>query len=109
MVGLRAPGRLALLVPFGVEEGLEDQDGGYLIHEGLMFLASFSGGIENGVRFLGGQPLVPQGQGQAGELSKFLGKMAGLVCLGAGLTGEMQRISGDDPYAAEPTAETGQG
>jgi hypothetical protein len=49
-----------------VQEGLEDQDGCYLIYEGLVFLAGFACGVEDGVGFSGGEALVPEMEREVG-------------------------------------------
>jgi hypothetical protein len=52
-----------------IEEGLEDQGGGYLIDDAAVLLAGVAGFIEDLVGFAGGEALVPEVDGEAGELA----------------------------------------
>ena len=61
---------------------MEDQSGGYLVYHAAVLLAGAAGFIEDLVGFAGGQALVPEVNGQAGEVLEFGGKGLGLDGLG---------------------------
>ena len=66
---------LSLCPSLFVEEGLEDEDGGYLVDDALVILASVSSFVEELMSFPGGETLVPQVNGQAGEVAQLGGKL----------------------------------
>lgn len=57
-----------------VEEGLENEGGGYLIDEAAVLLAGMAGFIEDLMGFSGGEALIPEVDGKAGEFAKLGGK-----------------------------------
>ena len=76
----------------------------YLAFPGPVLLAGMAGLIQNLVGLAGGQPLIPQMNGQAGQLAQFGGKGLGFDGLGAHLAGEVQRIPHHDARHAKPPA-----
>jgi hypothetical protein len=92
-----------------VQEGLQDQDGCYLVDQGLVFLAGFAGCVEDGVGFAGGEALVPEMEREVGEGGELFGENAGFFGLRAGLAGEVERVAGDDCGALVLAAEAGEG
>ena len=67
----------------GVHERLKDQGGGNLVHHTAMLLAGVAGFIENLVGLAGGQPLVPEVNGKAGQRAQLGGKGLDFGSLGA--------------------------
>ena len=92
-----------------VEEGLENQSGGNLIDDAAVLLAGVAGLIEDAVRLVGGQALVPEVDGQAGELAEFGGEVLGLLRLGAGLAGEMDWIADHQSHDGVAACQAGEG
>jgi hypothetical protein len=88
---------------------LEDEGGGDLVDEGLVVLAGFAGGVEDFVGFAGGEALIPEFDGELGEVGEFLGKGLDFGGLGAEVAGEVERVADDDADAVETAAETGEG
>ena len=74
-----------------------------------MLLARTACFVENLVRFAGGEALVPQMDGQAGELAECGGEGLGFGCLGARLAGKMDGIADDDGGHGEAAREARQG
>jgi len=84
---------------------LQNQRRSHLVHYLAVLLPSVAGLVEDRVRLAGGQPLVPQVNGQAGQFAQFGGKG---LCFGrtrAGLTGKMQRVAHHNSRHAESPAE----
>jgi len=73
-----------------------------------MLLAGVAGFIENLVGLAGGQPLVPQMNGQTGQSAQFGGIGLNLGGLGADVAGEMHGVADHDAHDAKAAAETGQ-
>ena len=92
----------------GVHERLQDERGGYLVHYAAMLLAGVSGFVKNLVGLAGGQPLVPEVNGQAGQRAQFGGKGLGFGGLRANVAGEMQGIAHHDARDTEAAAEASQ-
>src|SRR5690348_10111670 len=79
-----------------VEKILEDDAGGYLIDDGAMLRSGSASLIQNVVCFAGGEALVPQVDGQAGEFGETGGKGLGFGGLGTGRAGQMKRVADDN-------------
>jgi hypothetical protein len=88
---------------------LEDEGGGYLVDEGLVFLAGFSGCVEDFMGSPGGQALVPEMDGEVRHCGQLLDEGFVLGGLSAGLAGHVERVAGDDGYDVEFAAEAGEG
>lgn len=73
-----------------------------------MILAGVAGFVKNLVGFARGEPLIPQVNGQAGQLAEFGGKGLGPGGLRACVAGEMDGIADDDTHDIEPAAEARQ-
>jgi hypothetical protein len=102
--------RRGLRVTFLVEEGLEDEGGGDLVDEGFVLLTGMSGLVEDLVGFAGGEALVPEMDGQAGERAEFGGKGLGFGGAWALVAGEeVQGVADDDADDGEPAGETRDG
>lgn len=69
-----------------VEEGLEDEGGGDLVDDAAVILAAVAGFIEDLVGLLGGEALVPEVDGETGEVGQLLGEGLGADGLGAVFT-----------------------
>jgi hypothetical protein len=91
-----------------IHERLQDERGGYLVHYAAMLLAGVASFVENLVGLAGGQPLVPQMDGQAGQRAQFGGKGLGFGGLGTDATVQMHRIAHYDANDAKATAEARQ-
>jgi hypothetical protein len=91
-----------------IQEGLQDQGGRNLVDHAAMFLAGTAGLVEDLVGFLGGQPLVPELDGEAGEFSQFVGEGPGVFGARTLVAGKMKWISDHDGGNAEPPRETRQ-
>ncbi len=94
-----------------VKERLKDEGRGNLIDERGVLLAFFAGGVEDGVRFLGGESFIPHAHGQVGVVGELAGKAADAFRLFAGFTGESKGESNDELGAgmlARKTAERSQ-
>ena len=87
---------------------MQDERGGYLIDYAAMLLAGVAGFIENLVGLAGGQPLVPQVDGQAGQRAQFGGKGLDLGGLGTDAAVQMHGIAHHDAHDGEAPAEAGQ-
>jgi hypothetical protein len=92
-----------------VQEGLQNQGGGYLVDDFAMVLAGVSGLVENLVGIAGGEPLIPHMDGESGKSPQVGGKSLGLERPRAHVAGEVERIADHDSHYAETAAETGQG
>jgi hypothetical protein len=91
------------------EKRLQDERGRYLVDHSLVGLALVAGFVQDLVSLAGGQPLVPQMDGQAGQLAQRGGEGVGFGGLGAGVAGEMDGVADDNARNAEPAAEASQG
>ena len=67
-----------------VEKRLQNERGGDLVDHAAVLLAGVAGFIQNLVGFAGGQTLVPQVDGQAGQFAELGGKGLGFGGLRAG-------------------------
>jgi hypothetical protein len=92
-----------------VEEGLEDEDGGDLVDDAAVLLAGVAGLIEDLVGFAGGEALVPEVDGKAGERAEFGGKCLIYGGLWTDVTGEVEGVSDDDADDGKAAGETGEG
>jgi len=88
---------------------LQNQRGGHLIDDAAMFLAGVAGFVEDMVSLAGGQPLVPEVDGEAGQLAEFGGKGLSFGGLRACIAGEMHGIAYHNAYDAKAPAEARQG
>jgi len=79
-----------------VEEGLEDEGGGDLVDDLAVGLAGVAGLVEDLVGFAGGEALVPEVDGEAGEGGELGGEGLGFGGLGAGVAGEVGGVADDD-------------
>jgi hypothetical protein len=87
---------------------LQNERCGDLIDQRFVLLAGFAGGVEDFVGFAGGEPFVPKIERQTGQLGQFGGEGLDFGGLCARFAGQMQRIAGDNPCAAEFAAEAGE-
>jgi hypothetical protein len=101
--------RCGLLVALFVEEGLKDQRGGDLIDQGFVLFAGVAGLVEDVVSLAGGQALVPQMNGQAGEGSELGGKGLSFSSARAFVAGQVQRVADDDAGDRESAGEARDG
>lgn len=92
-----------------LQEGLEDEGGSDLVDDLLVLLAGVAGFVEDLVGFAGGEALVPEVDGQAGELAEFGGKLLDFGGAGAGFAGEMQGVADYDAGDGEAAGEAGDG
>lgn len=92
-----------------IQEALEDERGGYLIDDAAVVLAGAAGLVKNLVRFVGGEALVAQVDGQPGQLRKLGGKGVGFGGLRALGPVETKRIADDNGADGEAAGEPGQG
>lgn len=72
-----------------IEEGLQNQRGGNLIHDLAMLLAGVAGLIKNLVGLAGGEAFIPKMNGKAGQLAEFGGKGLRLESLWAWFAAEV--------------------
>jgi hypothetical protein len=86
---------------------LQDQRGGYLVDYSAMLLAGVAGFVEDLVGFAGGQALVPEVDGQAGESAQLGGKGLSFNGLGAGFAGQVHGVAHYDADDGEAAAEAG--
>ena len=93
----------------GIEEALEDQDGGDLVDHGAMFGAGAAGSVEMAVSFGGGEALVPQVNGESKGFAQRFGKGMGLGSLGTDVAGHIQGIAENDGGAAKFAEDAAQG
>jgi hypothetical protein len=100
--------RTAVTFPL-VKEGLENEGGGYLIDYTAVLLAGVARLIENLMGLAGGQALVPQVDGEAGELAEFCGKCLGSSGLRAGFAGQVHRITHYDAGHGKPSSQPREG
>jgi hypothetical protein len=87
---------------------LQNQGGGYLIHNFAVLLARVSGFIEDLVGFAGGEALVPHMDGPAGQGTQFGSKGLGLQRSGTYVSREMERVTNHNSRHVEAPAEAGQ-
>jgi len=87
---------------------LQDERGGYLVDYAAMLLAGVTCFVENLMSLMGGQPLVPQMDWQAGQSAQFGGKGLNLGGLGAYVAGKMHGIAYHDSRDAKAAAEARQ-
>jgi len=73
-----------------------------------MLLAGVARFIENLVGFAGGQPLVPQVDGEAGQRAQFGGKGLDFGGLGTDAAHQMHRVAHYDTHDAKAAAEARQ-
>jgi hypothetical protein len=91
-----------------VEEALQYQYGSHLVDDLAMPGKGPSGGVEVAMGFGGGQPLVPEVDGQREGGAQGVGKDLSFRGLGAHIPGHIQRVAEDDgrtPVFAEQAAE----
>jgi hypothetical protein len=92
-----------------VQEGLENECGGHLVHDFAVLLTGVTGLVEDLVSLPGGEALVPHMDGQTGEGAEFGGKGLGFERAGTEVAGEMEGIADHDSHHAEAACEAGQG
>jgi hypothetical protein len=80
----------------GFEVAFEDQDGGYLVYYGAVFYSGTAGGVEVAVGFGGGEPLVPEVNGEGGLVAEHPGEGLNLVCLGALISRHVEGVADDN-------------
>ena len=93
---LLGEGRCGGAIPSLIEERLQDQRSGDLVHNFFVLLASAAGFIEDLLRLVGRQALVPKMDGQAGQLAQLGGELLNLYSARADFSGEMNRVTHDD-------------
>ncbi len=96
-------GRAAL-----IEKSLQNQGSRYLIDDAAMLPARVAGLIEDLVRLMGGEALVAEVDGQAGEFGELGGEGAGFGGLGAFVAGKMQGKADDEGGCGEAAGEAGE-
>lgn len=79
-----------------VEKRLKDEGSSDLIDDSGVMLAGVSGLVKDLVGLVRRQPLIPQVNGQAGELAQLVGEGLGFCSLRACLTGKASGIADDD-------------
>jgi hypothetical protein len=91
-----------------IQKSLKYERCGHLVYNAAVLLAGASCFIENLVRLAGGQTLVAQVDGQAGEVAQFRGE--GLSCCRLAALGsiEMQRVPGHNSGYAKAASEAGE-
>lgn len=87
------------------QKRLQDQRGGHLVHHFAMFLTGMAGLVENLMRLARGQPLIPQMDGQTGQLAQRGGKGLRFNGLRADVAREMHGIADHNARDAKATAE----
>ena len=92
-----------------VEKRLQNERGGHLVYHLPMLLAGMAGFIQNLVGIPRGQALVPQVDGEAGELAEFCGKCLGSSGLRAGFAGQVHRITHYDAGHGKPSSQPREG
>ena len=70
-----------------------------------MLLAGVAGFIQDLMGFARGQALVPEVNGQAGQLTQLRGEGLGLGGLRAQVAGEMHRVANHNAHDAEATGQ----
>ena len=101
--------RLAARRCFSIQKRLQNQGSGNLVYYPAVLLAGMAGFIEDPVRFLGGEALIPQMDRQAGELAQLRGKGLGAGGLRADFAGEMERVANDDAPDGKTASQASQG
>ena len=91
------------------EKRLKDERGGNLVDDAAVSLARVAGLKEHLVSFMGGEALIPQMDGQSGELAKLGGEGLRFEGLGPGIAREQQRIADDDCGHLVAAGEAGEG
>ncbi len=108
-------GRCSLLIPDPcslfpvVKKRLQDQGGRNLVNHVAMLLARVTGFVEDLVSLAGGQPLIPEMNGEASQFSQFGGEGLCLLRLRTRLPGEVKGISNHDRDDAEPPGQARHG
>ena len=90
-----------------IEKLLQDQRCRYLVDELAVRLPSVAGLVENLVGLMAGEALIPEMDGQAGELAELLGKGLTLQSLRADLSGKLEWVADDDTRDAEAPTQPG--
>ena len=85
-----------------IQEGLQNQDSRHLIDDLPVVLPFSARLVQNPVRLVAGQPLVPQVDRQPGQLSQFRCKCLCLYGLRAQFTGDVQWIANYDSNHSVP-------
>jgi hypothetical protein len=91
-----------------IEEGLQDQGGGNLVDHAAMVLAGAPRLVQYLVSFAGGQPLIPEMDGEAGEFSQFGREGLGILRAQILFAGKMEGISDHDGGDVEPPGQARQ-
>ena len=97
--------RISLLPAFAVKKRLQNKRCSHLIDYPAVLLACMTRFIENPVRLAGGQPLIPQMDGQAGQFSQLCRKYLSLRSLRACIAREMHGMADHNPRHAKPPTE----
>jgi hypothetical protein len=92
-----------------VEKRLKDKGGGDLINNPTVLLAGVTGLIQDLVGFVRSQSLVPQVDGQAGELAQLGCEGLRFCGLRASFAGKADRVAHDDRRNLEFTREPAEG
>jgi hypothetical protein len=92
----------------GFEEVLEDDGCGNLVDDAAMVLPLMAGLIEDLVGFAGGEPLVPEMDGQFGEFAEFGGKGLCFGGLRTRFAGQVQGIADHNACDRISTREPGE-
>ena len=87
------------------QKRLQDEGGGYLVDYAAVLPAGVACFGEELVGFAGGQALVPQVDGEAGELSQLIREGLRFGGAGACCAGEMGRVADDDAGDSKPPGE----
>jgi hypothetical protein len=80
----------------GVQEALQDEDGGNLIDHGAVIRTGTSGSVQVPVGFGGGEALVPEVDRKTSLFAQDAGEFLGLGGLGAQISGHVKRIANND-------------
>jgi hypothetical protein len=97
---------LELLLYAGGKKRLQNQRGGDLIDDAVMLLAGMTCFVENLVGLVGGQALIPEVDGKAGQLTEGGGEGLSLDGLRADFAAQMDRVADDDSGDFETATET---
>lgn len=84
------------IIGAGVEEALQNQYRGHLIHHHLVFGSGATRQMQQAMGLSCSQPLIPQGHGQTELLPQHFRKGLSLDSLRTEIAGHIQRIADDD-------------
>lgn len=92
-----------------IQERLQDKDRGNLINYPLVVLTGVAGFVEELMSLAGGETLVPEMNGKAGELAQLRRKLLRLQGAWASVASELERVANHDTGNGVAACETGDG